>query len=86
MPGVKDHHEALGRRADGDGAVVLGVQVVGQGLGVAPAGPGQAQLAALGQEGGYGVLLWLDAGGAAAESLADTRCLVTVRLKQLVDF
>ena len=53
---------------------------------VAPAGPGQAQLAALGQEGGYGVLLWLDAGGAAAESLADTRCLVTVRLKQLVDF
>ena len=38
LPGVEDHHEALGRRADGDGAVVLRVQVVGQGLGVAAAG------------------------------------------------
>ena len=39
LPGVEDHHEALGRRADGDGAVVLGVQVVGQRLRVAAAGP-----------------------------------------------
>ena len=37
LPSVEDHHEALGRRADGDGAVVLGVEVVGEGLGVAAA-------------------------------------------------
>ena len=37
LPGVEHHHEALRRRADGDGAVVLCVEVVGEGLGVAAA-------------------------------------------------
>ena len=37
LPGVEDDHEALRGRADGDGAVVLRVQVVGERLGVAAA-------------------------------------------------